>query len=136
MHYKAYSCASASCKPHVPVSTPDIGMKNNGFRRKVTGKNNHFVVVVAELVRNEKHRLHSCLQHSNTLLFIQTLHRKFFCFHCLCLSGTQKLCLSQYLEAFPTSGAWACPTLTSSHIATSWEHEESLLASPCSHIPQ
>lgn len=55
---------------------------------------------------------------------------KSFCLHCLCLSGTQKLCLSQYLEAFPTSGAWVCPTLTSSHIATKREHEESLLPHP------
>lgn len=43
-------CITKPTVVHLPVAYSGvysrIGMKNNGFRRKVTGKTNHFVVVV------------------------------------------------------------------------------------------
>lgn len=39
------------------------------------------------------------------------------------------------LEAFPSSGVWACPVLTSSHVAAKLKHKLSLLPHPAAMYP-
>lgn len=120
-----------------PMAVPDVGMKNNSFKRKIVIKTEPLSLW------NEKRSIIavSCLQSEQTCFYCCCFFkdcRKSFCLHWLCISGTQKLCMYKLvdLKAFPASSVWACPRLTSSHVAAKLKQQTKPLALPCTHVSQ
>jgi len=69
------------------------------------------------------------------LFFSRTIQRIFLSSPPLLVRHTEAVFKLVDLEAFPTTGVWACPTLTSSHIAAKLEHKLSLCLTLQSCIP-
>lgn len=90
-----------------------------------------------ELERRKTSLLRSCLQHGNKHPFVYsgTIQEIFLSSLPLLVRHTEAVFKLVDLEAFPASGIWACPTLTSSHIAAKLEHELSFLPHPAASYP-
>lgn len=92
---------------------------------------------MVELERRKTSLLRSCLQHGNKHPFVYsgTIQEIFLSSLPLLVRHTEAVFKLVDLEAFPASGVWACPTLTSSHIAAKLEHELSFLPHPAASYP-
>lgn len=69
-------------------------------------------------------------------VLLRTLQEIFLSSLPLHIRHTEAMCKLVDLEAFPASRVWACPRLTSSHVAAKLKQQTEPSASSCTHVSQ